>query len=535
MIPLSFAQQRLWFLTQMEEPSSAYNIPMAIRLNGELDVEALTSALRDVIGRHEVLRTVFPATAGQPYQEILEPAAAGWNLPVADVTEPDLTAVVTEAVEHVFNLATEIPLRTRLFRLGPQAHVLVILLHHMAGDAWSLGILARDISVAYAARRAGQIPDWEPLPVQYADYAVWQRELLDEEDDPDSVLYHQAEYWRRTLAGLPEELVLPADRPRPAVANHHGHSVPLAVPAECHRGLIEVAREHGATPFMVLHAALAVLLSRMGAGTDIPVGSPVAARADETLEDLVGFFINTLVVRTDLSGDPAIANVIGRVRDRLADAFDNQDIPFERLVQILAPARSTARNPLFQVLLSLQNTGEQALAFDGLRVSPLPAGTPMARVDLDVELTEVFEQGRAAGLKGTLMVATDLFEPPTATAIARRFIRVLESVAADPLARLHTVRIMDEDERRHILVSWNDTRRQLPAGTFADLFEAGAMQAPHAPAVVLGDDVLSYAELNARSNRLARVLAGLGAGPESVVAVVMERSAELVVALLAVL
>jgi amino acid adenylation domain-containing protein len=535
MIPLSFGQQRLWLLTQMEGPSAAYNIPMALRLSGDLDIEALTAALRDVIGRHEVLRSLFPAEGGQPYQKVLNLAETGWDLPVVAVAEPELADAVAETVEHTFDLATEIPLRARLFRLEFQAHVLVVLLHHMAGDAWSLGILARDISAAYAARRAGRDPGWEPLPVQYGDYAVWQRELLDEEDDPDSELYQQAEYWRRTLADMPEELALPADRPRPAVATHHGYSAPLAVPAECHRGLIEVARTHNVTLFMALHAALAVLLSRMGAGTDISVGSPVAARTDKALDDLIGFFINTLVVRTDLSGDPALADVLGRVRERLLDAYDNQDIPFERLVQILAPARSMARHPLFQVLLSLQKGGAAGLALEGLRVSVLPAGTPMARVDLDVELTEVFEQAQPAGLRGTLMVAADLFEPQTAAVIARRFVRVLEIMAADPRARLHTVQIVDEDERRQILVSWNETRRDLPADTFPVLFEARAAQTPNAPAVIRGDDILSYAELNARANRLARVLARLGAGPESVVAVVMERSVELVVALLAVL
>ncbi len=541
-VPLSFAQQRLWFLAQLEGPSAAYHIPVAVRLAGDLDAAALEAALGDVLARHEVLRTVFPVAGGQPYQRVLGAGELGWALPAGPVAGADLAAVIGGVAAEPFDLAGEIPVRARLLRLGPGEHVLVLVLHHIAGDGWSMGPLARDVSVAYAARRAGGAPGWAPLPVQYADYAIWQRELLGSEDDPGSLLAGQVGYWRGALAGVPAELALPADRPRPAVPSHRGHTAVLEVPAGLHEQVAALARAQGVTVFMVLQAALAVLLGRLGGGDDIPVGTAVAGRTDEALDELVGFFVNTLVLRTGLSGDPSFAEVLRRVREAGLGALDHQDVPFERLVELLAPERSLARHPLFQVTLTLQNTAAVMVDLPGSAAAgPGPgdllsgAASP-ARFDLDISVSEVFGPGgRPAGLAGPVIVAADLFDPGAAGVFAGRLVRVLEGVTADPLVRLHAVPVLSQREREQVVSGSNDTAREVPAGTLPGLFEVQAARTPDAVAVIGDCRRCRYEELDVRAGRLARVLSGYGAGPESVVAVVLDRSADLLVALLAVL
>jgi amino acid adenylation domain-containing protein len=536
-LQLSFAQQRLWFQAQLQGPSPAHNISFAWRLRGRLDAAALTAALRDVMARHESLRTVFPVIDGQPYQQVIDAAAAEPVVTMAQARPADLPGLAAGAARHRFDLATDLPVRAWLFTLAEQEHALILVTHHIAGDGWSMDVLMRDVAHAYDARRAGRTPDWPDLPVQYADYALWQRKLLGADHDPDSVASRQASYWTSALTSLPEQLELPYDRARPADPTYLGAAVSLRLDAGLHRRLLGLARDHQVTLFMVLQAALAALLSRSGAGTDIPIGAPAAGRTDEAVGDLVGFFVNTLVLRTELADDPSFAQLLDRVRDTDLAAYAHSDLPFERVVELLNPARSAARHPLFQVMLvSDDDAGVGDWQLPGLAADAIPLPREAATFDLTLSYRQRYHaDGTAAGVNATIGYARDLFDHRTVRALATRLTRLLRQAASHPNRPVTALEILTRRERDQILAGWNDVSRDAPRDTVPVLFQRQAARTPDATALVYGEATMSYAELNRRTNQLARRLVSLGAGPERLVALAMDRSPELVVAVLAVL
>ena len=400
-IPLSYAQRRLWFLDRLEGSSATYTIPLALRVRGALDRVALEAAVGDLVGRHESLRTIFPDTLGVPRQQILDADAARPRLAVTAVSEASLAGALSAAAGAGFDLASEPPLRVHVFALGESEHVILLLLHHIAGDGWSLAPLLRDLGRFYEARCRGQAASVAALPVQYADYTLWQHAVLGSEDDGESAISRQLSFWTSQLAGLPDQIDLPLDRARPAVSSHRGGSVGLRLSGPLHAGLLELARASGASLFMVLQAGLSALLTRLGAGDDIAIGSPIAGRTDSALDDLVGFFVNTLVLRTDTSGAPSFRELVGRVRAGNLAAYSHQELPFERLVEVLNPARSLSRHPLFQVMLVLQNNAELGLELSGLSAGFEAVATASAKFDLSLSLAERRgADGSPAGIEG---------------------------------------------------------------------------------------------------------------------------------------
>ncbi|WP_093761613.1 non-ribosomal peptide synthetase [Streptomyces sp. BpilaLS-43] len=536
-LPLSYAQQRLWFLHRLEGPSATYNIPFAVRVEGPLDTDALRRALHDVVVRHAALRTVFPEGDRGPHQLITAPddVRLPFSLEAADADKlPDrIRAAATEPID----IEHRLPLQATLLRLADDVHVLVLVVHHIAADGSSLAPLAHDLGLAYRARVRAEAPAWTALPVDYADHSLWQRRLLGDEHEPDSLASRQLAYWEEALRGLPDMVDLPWDHARPALPRHTGATHDFAVDRATARRVADLARASGCSVFMVLQAALATTLSRHGAGDDIPLGTAVAGRTDEAASDLVGFFVNTLVLRTDLTGDPTFLELLRRVRDFDLSAYAHQDIPFERLVELLNPTRSQNHHPLFQTMLILQNHAPGAgLDLPGLTVGGLPIDLRVSKFDLSFTFTETYDaDGAPSGLRAAADYATELFDAATVRDLTERFLLLLGAVTADPERPLSTYDVLPPAERARLTAWGTGPAPDLPASTVPALFERWARRTPGAPAVRDATTTLTYGELDARADALARRLTARGIGPEDRVAVALPRTHDLVVALLGVL
>ncbi|AYJ49065.1 non-ribosomal peptide synthetase [Rhodococcus sp. P1Y] len=535
-IPLSLAQQRMWFLNRFDPSSSAYNIPIAVRLSGELNVDAVRLAVADVIERHESLRTIYPSDDTGPHQVVLESGEAGVAVSLTRTTKAKVAADVQATLDCAFDVTSEVPIRVTLFEVTETEHVLVVVVHHIAADGSSVGPLIRDVMLAYTARSSGREPGWAPLEIQYADYTLWQRELLGDENDTKSAAHAQIQFWTSELAGLPDQLNLPFDRPRPAVQSMVGGEVAFDIDADLHANLQEVARNSNASLFMIVHAAWAVTLSRLSQRTDIAIGSPIAGRGEAKLDDLIGMFANTVVFRTLVRWESQFTDFLATVRDTDLEAFGHADVPFETLVGVLDPARSTARHPLFQVGLSFQNLARTHLELPGLDVTGVDSEVKISKFDLHLVVSDTYgNDGAPAGMHAALTYASSLFESSTAAAITTTYMRVLRAVVDNPSAVIGDIDVLGSEDRTDVLEVRNDTAEHVdPAATLVSLFDARVAADPKAPAIVCGQAVWSYSEFDGRVNALARVLIGEGFGPESLVALALPRSPELLVAMYAV-
>ncbi|MFR9753249.1 amino acid adenylation domain-containing protein, partial [Nocardia sp. 004] len=531
-IPLSLAQQRMWFLNQFDTGSAVNNIPFAIRLSGDLDIVALQSAVADVLERHETLRTMYPALDGTGYQLIVPVAATAPDLAPKPVDESELLDWLSGFGLAGFDVAAEVPLRIALAELGPDDYVLAVVVHHIAADGSSIAPLVRDLMTAYVARAAGAAPDWTPLPVQYADYALWQRAVLGAEDDPDSAAAAQIAFWRAALAGVPDRLDLPMDRPRPTSASGRGAVFSFAIDAQTRAGLDDLARARGASLFMVVHTAFAVLLARLSATDDIAIGTPVAGRGERELDDLVGMFVNMLVLRTRVDPALSFSELLEATKERDLAAFSHTELPFERLVEVLDPVRSAAHHPLFQVALFFQNMDQAQLELPGLSAQAVEFDGAVAKFDLQLTVTP--QEGPEAGLAAMFTYATDMFDEPTIAGFAGRLEQLLALVAGEPDRAIGAIDLLTPAERVRMVSEWNNTHHVLPEQLLLDGFRRTVAEYPDSIAVGYEGVELTYAEFDARVNRLARLLISRGVGAESLVGLAIRRSLDLVVGMYAI-
>ncbi|HEX6370148.1 MAG TPA: amino acid adenylation domain-containing protein [Longimicrobium sp.] len=522
-VPLSFAQERMWFLQRMSPASGAYNMAEALALDGPLDVEALRRAFQALLARHEVLRTRYPEVDGQPVQDVLPPPP--FILPVDDVEEGEVQARMAADARAPFDLREALPVRARLLRIAPERHVLLLNVHHIAADGWSWGVMMRELTLSYRAFAGGGEPALAELPVQYADYALWQRAWLGGE-----AVRRERAFWRERLAGAPALLELPYDRPRPAEPDELGAAHHFAIAPGVARAARELARREGATLYMVLLAAWSAVLHRWSGQEDVVVGSPVAGRGVPEVEGLVGLFVNTLAMRTELGGDPAFRTLLARVREGTLQAYAHQDVPFEELVQELGVERSLSHAPVFQVMFGVLSAPAGDLSLEGVRVRALPDAGGTARLDLAVQLEEDGD-----GLRGLAEYATALWDAATVGRMMGHFGALLSAALADPDTRVSVLPLMDDAERAAVVEQGNATLRDWPFVPVHRLFAAQAARMPGAVAVEGADGALTYAELDALSAGVAAALRARGAGRGSLVAVAAERSARMVAALLGVL
>jgi amino acid adenylation domain-containing protein len=530
-LPLSFAQQRLWFLDQLEPDSPLYNIPQAFRLRGALKVEALRGTFEVLVTRHESLRTTFSIVDETPVQCIAEKGS--FSMPVIDLTglpeagrEVEAQRLAGEEFRRPFNLSQGPLLRVTLLRLGEKEHILLLVIHHIISDGWSMGVLVKEMAALYEAFCVGNPSPLVELPIQYADFAHWQREWFQGE-----VLGAQVQYWKKQLGGTLPILELPTDRPRPAVQIYRGKRRSLAFSKDLSEGLKALSQREGVTLFMMLLAAFQTLLHRYTGQEDIIVGSPIANRNRLEIEGLIGFFVNTLVLRSDLSGNPPFRELLSRVREVALGAYGHQDLPFEKLVEELQVPRDLSYNPLFQVMLVLQNAPMQALQLSGLTLSPLEVETGTAKFDLTLELVEGSE-----GFAGGIEYNTDLFDTVSIDRMVGHFQTLLQGIVANPEQRIAELPLLSEGERHQLLVEWNATEVEYPRDKcLHELFEEQVERTPDGVALVFEGKQLTYRELNGRANQLAHYLRKMGVGPEVLVGIFMERSFEMVIAMYGIL
>ncbi|ARU62662.1 hypothetical protein CBW65_18040 [Tumebacillus avium] len=524
-LPLSFAQERLWFLDQLLADTATYNIPIAVRMQGTLNGDALLTSIQSMVQRHESLRTTFRIVDGQPRQIFTDDVQV--SLPVADVRDDnEARQLALEEARQPFDLAQGPLLRAKLLRLGEHDHVLLLTLHHIIADEWSMGLIVQEISETYGALAAGQTPLLQALPIQYADYAAWQREWLQGE-----VLQKQLDYWKNQLGGELPVLNMPTDHPRPAVQTEHGASQTFLMDAELTAKLHRLSQQKGGTLFMTLLAAFNTLLYRYTGQDDIVIGSPIAGRGREEIEGLIGFFVNTLVLRTDLSGQPTFAELVERVKETALQAYEHQDVPFEKLVEVLQPERDMSRSPLFQAMFVLQNAVHTHVELPGVTLSGFEVDSQTAKFDLNLFLQE----NPNGELSGRLEYSTDLFEGTTITRLIEHFVTLLEAAAEQPEQRIADLPWLGAEERQQLLIDWNNTQEDLPLARIDELVTMQAERTPDAAAVTFNGQLLTYRELNLRANQVAHRLQKLGAGPDVPVGLSMERSLEMIIGLLGII